>query len=90
MRKEHTSRVEIRNGRVYVTRQLEGLKAPYTKWDFLSDSEREYYATIAFNSSCSVCGEPLKTEADFAQHYFLTDVQYFNLGYCSKRKKGLK
>lgn len=85
-RPEHLSKVEIRYGRVYVTRQIEGAKAPFTKWDFLSDYEREEYAKITLNKPCPACGELLGTEEDFAKHYVVPDVQYYNLGYCPKKK----
>ena len=89
-RREYTSRVEMRNGLIYVTRQIEGLKAPYTKWDFLSESERETYSNQTFGSGfmkCSGCGEKIVTEADFAKHFIIPDVRYFNLGNCPNKEK---
>lgn len=85
MRPEYTAHVEERFGKIYVTRQLEDLKPPFTKWDFLSDYERTYYGTMTFGKNCSQCGEMLETEADFAKHYTVPDVQYFNLGTCVKK-----
>lgn len=81
---ESTTRVEIRNGYVYVTRLLHDLenKKNLTKWDFLSDGERQGLERTKFGQDCSTCGEHLKTEADFAKHYVVTDPRYFNLGQC--------
>lgn len=89
-RYEITSHVELRNGKLYVTRYLEGLEAPYTKWDFLSDKEREDYTNTPCGDgtvTCSQCNELLLTEADFAKHYTVTDVRYFNLGACPNKKE---
>ena len=81
-RSEYTSSVEIRHGTVYVTRVVSGIEAPYTKWDLLSDGERIAYENTDFNNYCSTCGHYLATEADFAKHYVVSDVRYFNLGSC--------
>jgi hypothetical protein len=98
-RSEHTSKVEYGHGFfnkdtmdvervIYVTRVISGLKAPYTKWDFLSDNERKDLELTPFNGSCSQCGIQLETEADFAKHYIISDIRYFNLGDCPTKRLG--
>lgn len=79
---EYTSRVEVRDGRVYVTRVLSDIKAPFTKWDFLSEGERQTLAAQEFGMPCTKCGQHLATEADFARHFIVSDPTFFNLGYC--------
>jgi hypothetical protein len=37
------------------------------------------------NLNCSGCGVLLETEADFAQHFVLSDTRYLNLGECPTR-----
>ena len=90
-RRQFLNGVEIRHGAVHVTYYIEGLKAPFTKWDFLSDFERKEYESITFSDgkqSCSKCGTDLATEADFAKHYIISDVRYFNLGDCPNARMG--
>lgn len=55
-----------------------------TKWDFISDSERETLSGIRFGAKCSGCGVHLETEADFARHFIVNDSRYLNLGECPK------
>lgn len=83
-REEYTGRVEIRNGRVYVSRMLADLdpEKQFTKWDFMSDWEREKLASQAFGRECTKCHTMLDTEADFAQHFIVANPTYFNLGEC--------
>ena len=91
MSKEYTAKVEIRNNRIYVTREITELKAPYTKLDFLSADERLILAATLFEDgkqSCSQCRTPLPTEYDFAKHYILSDVRYLNLGDCPRKRMG--
>ena len=91
MREEFTTSALWHDGRLYVTREITGLEAPFTKWDLLSDTEREAYSNSLFElgeSSCRRCGEKLHTEADFAKHYIISDVRYFNLGDCPKHRMG--
>lgn len=38
--------------------------------------------TPLHNTQCSGCGKPLQTEAEFAQHFEVSNPQYLNLGYC--------
>jgi hypothetical protein len=60
------------------------------KWDFLTEWEMEELADTPFlNSerepgSCSCCGTPLPTEADFAKHFVLNDLRFLNLGECPR------
>jgi hypothetical protein len=88
-REEYTFRAEVVRGIVYVTRELSGIKAPFTKWDFLSEDERVRFEKTPFTNGndgrCSVCGEVIKTEADFAKHFEISDIRYLNLGYCPKQ-----
>jgi hypothetical protein len=90
-RKEYTIRAEFR-GTVMVTRIIEGLTAPYTKWDLLSESEQRDYENTAFTANgtgdCSQCGEHLATEADFAKHFIISDLRYMNLGDCKNARLG--
>lgn len=83
---EYTTRVETRDGRYYVTREITGLAGPVTRWDFLTDAERAGLAATPFTANgtgvCSKCGTALATEADFAQHFVVPDVRYLNLGQC--------
>lgn len=83
-REEYTGTVEIRNGRVYVTRMVADLdpEKQFTKWDFLSDWEREKLQTQTFGKPCGKCDTMLNTEADFAKHFIVTNPRYFNLGEC--------
>ncbi len=83
---ETTVKAEWRNGCVYVTRTIVDLEAPFTKWDLLSADEKKSYENIPFTANgtgeCSQCKEPLDTEADFAKHFFISDLRYLNLGDC--------
>jgi hypothetical protein len=86
-RKEYTTRAHVRYGKVYVTREITGISAPYTKWMLLSDDERIRLEETELDTNCSQCGEKLATEADFAKHFIISDLQYFNLGYCPVTKR---
>jgi hypothetical protein len=86
-RKEYLTRAEVRRGVVYVTREITGISAPYTKWMLLSDNERISLEECELDTICSQCGEKLATEADFAKHFIIPDLRYFNLGYCPVTKK---
>jgi hypothetical protein len=63
---------------------------PVTKWDLLGDADRESVLmsmTIASDGSpvlCPGCAEPLVTEADFARHFTIPDLRYWNLGWCPR------
>lgn len=82
-----TVKAEIKYGRLNITR-LEIIDVPekITKWDLLSEEEKESYKNTPFGNgirACSRCQTPLPTEADFAKHYIIDDLRYINLGHCS-------
>lgn len=56
-----------------------------TKWDYLSERDREFAERQWLVRACSYCGIILMTEADFAKHFVLPDARYLNLGYCPVR-----
>jgi hypothetical protein len=53
-----------------------------TKWDLITESEREWLQKTPFGHRCSGCGELLVTEAHFAKHFYVPDATYKNIGYC--------
>lgn len=55
---------------------------PVTKWDLLSEEDRRGLERTTCGVECTGCGEPLITEADFAQHFILYNRTYLNIGYC--------
>jgi hypothetical protein len=61
---------------------------PATKWDMLGDRTRAYLERVPTRReyepvmTCSACNTPLPTEADFARHFVLPDLRYWNLGDC--------
>lgn len=72
-----------------------------TKWEILTARRMELRRALSdmdrtlsglenttCGLTCSGCGTVLATEADFAQHFIVTDERYLNLGDCpnSKRK----
>lgn len=59
-----------------------------TKWDLISEDEREGFRNTPCNLNCTGCGELLATEADFAAHFVLADIRYKNLGECPRTEKG--
>lgn len=81
---EQTVKAEIRNGNLYVTRYVGKIDpdSPLTKWDLLSDEERVWATKTSFGQDCTSCGLVLETEADFARHFIVPDLRYFNLGTC--------
>jgi hypothetical protein len=57
-----------------------------TKWDHLSETEREALDATPLNIPCSGCGKNLSTEGDFARHFVLLyGRQYLNLGRCPNK-----
>lgn len=60
-------------------------KHPVTKWDLITDRERDSLDRTPFNGNCGSCGEHLLTEGQFARHYVVPDLQYPNLGTCWKK-----
>lgn len=59
-----------------------------TNWDLRSDEDRIWLqrTNLTFPTHCNSCGYWLVTEADFAKHYVIGDVNYPNLGICWTRK----
>lgn len=57
-----------------------------TKWELIDEEEQEWMLRTSFTANgtgqCSECREELATEADFAKHFTVPDVQFLNLGYC--------
>jgi len=53
-----------------------------TKWDLLTEDERRALENTPFEGECYYCQTPLKTEAEFAQHFIVPNTQYRNLGWC--------
>lgn len=53
-----------------------------TKWDLISESERQSLEKTPLGKNCSGCEEPLLTEADFARHFLLYNRRHRNVGYC--------
>lgn len=89
--KEYTLKAVMRDGLVYVTREIVGLTFPCSKWDLLSDSEKRAYENTTLTKEgtaveCTGCGEELTTEADFAKHFVIDNLHYLNLGHCPKKK----
>jgi hypothetical protein len=84
--KEYLTSVSFRNGRYYVTREITNINGTFTKWDFMSATERAELEATPYTANgigaCSKCGKELETEADFAKHYVISDLRYLNLGYC--------
>jgi hypothetical protein len=58
-----------------------------TKWDLVTESEREWMLKTPFGGQCIGCNQPLATEADFAKHFIIPDPIYKNLGYCPKSNR---
>lgn len=71
-----------------------------TKWEILEARRDEHLAQAdevqrtlddlektKCGVSCSGCGEYLKTEKDYAQHFTIPDPRYLNLGNCPKRER---
>lgn len=71
-----------------------------TKWEILEARRDEYLAQAAdvqltldylgktnCGITCPGCGEYLRTEKDFAQHYTIPDTRYLNLGNCPNPRK---
>lgn len=84
---EQTIHAEVRNGQLYVTRHIGPAPLLLTKWDLLSTEEKVQYTKTAFGFECTNCDELLVTEADFAKHFVIDNVQHFNLGHCPREKK---
>lgn len=67
--------------------EIQKHSAGVTKWDVISDAEKESLRNTPFQSTCSGCDLWLETEADFARHFILFEVRYKNLGYCPVQGK---
>lgn len=62
-----------------------------TKWDLISQAERDSLDRTKCELHCSGCGLFLETEGDFARHFILTyGIQYKNLGACPTNPKWKK
>lgn len=70
-----------------------------TKWEILEARRDEYLAQAEdvqrmldglektnCGLTCGGCGEYLRTEKDFAQHFIIPDTRYLNLGNCPNPK----
>lgn len=60
---------------------------PVTKWDLLGDAARAAYERMTIHADggpvlCAGCAEVLVTEADFARHFVIPDLRYWNVGDC--------
>ncbi len=60
---------------------------PVTKWDLISDRQRDFFEQTLLGRviDCKSCGHSLATEADFAKHFVVTNIDYTNLGTCWTR-----
>ena len=56
-----------------------------TKWDHLTDSQKEGYESTPCGLHCSGCDIYLDSEADFAKHFIIKDVRFLNLGECPNK-----
>ncbi|MDH6462078.1 hypothetical protein M2302_002253 [Micromonospora sp. A200] len=65
-----------------------------TKWDLISDADRDALDRTPFTrwdgtpGECSGCGEELPTEGAFARHFLLYNRVHLNLGYCPRKGPG--
>jgi hypothetical protein len=62
---------------------------PVTKWDLLGDADRESVERQTITADgmpvpCTLCEADLVTEADFARHFTIPDLRYWNLGDCPR------
>jgi hypothetical protein len=61
---------------------------PVTKWDLVGDRGRADMERTPTRPpgepvlTCPACHAPLPTEADFARHFVIPDLRYWNLGNC--------
>lgn len=57
-----------------------------TRWLYMSPEERAWAVNTRWGAHCS-CGEWLETEADFAQHFTISNPRYLNLGECPNQRR---
>jgi hypothetical protein len=53
-----------------------------TKADLVTEEHLRQLDATPADFQCSECNRPLKTEGEFARHFYVPDVQYVNLGSC--------
>jgi hypothetical protein len=53
-----------------------------TKWDLITEQEREKLDRMPLELKCTGCGRELTTEGEFARHFYLRDTRFPNLGWC--------
>lgn len=61
-----------------------------TKWDLITEAEREGLERTPFGKNCTGCEQLLETEADFAKHFLLYSRVHKNNGYCPIKGPGGK
>ncbi|MER6102425.1 hypothetical protein ABT115_08860 [Streptomyces sp. NPDC001832] len=58
-----------------------------TRWELLTEWERDLLVATPLGVSCFYCNTPLPTEADHARHFRLADPVSVAMGYCPNAGK---